>query len=285
MSLSNYESCLLMPQIRTVAKGALLCAALLSAPLAKAHEFWIEPLSYSVAVGDRIEGVLRNGEFFKGSTYPYLLRHFTRFELYNRSGGAPVPGRNGDSPALQVKAEIGGLHIAAYASTVQTVTYTDFERFTGFVNSKGLGHIVDQHREEGLSEEKVIETYYRYSKALFKVGSGAGRDVKVGMPIELVAELNPYTSAGADGVRFRLYWLGKPLPNWDVQVFKKTAPADEGTLTHYTTDSTGRVFVPADGGGDFLVNAVQITKPREADAARNAQWESIWAATTYRIGD
>lgn len=274
-----------MPQIRTFAKGALLCAALLTAPLAKAHEFWIEPLSYSVAVGDKIEGVLRNGQFFKGSTYPYIERGFTRFEIYNRSGGAPVEGRNGDSPALQVKAEKGGLHIAAYASTVQTVTYTEFEKFKSFVDSKGLSHIVDQHREEGLTEEKVIETYYRYSKALIKVGSGAGRDVKVGMPIELVAELSPYTSAGADGVRFRLFWLGKPLPNWDVQVFKKVGDAVEGELTHYTTDSTGRVFVPADGGGDFLVNAVQITKPRASDAARNAQWESIWAATTYRIGE
>lgn len=272
-----------MPKIERFAKGALLCAAVLAAPIAKAHEFWIEPVAYEVNVGDQIEGVLRNGEYFKGSSYPYVTRLFTRFEIYNRAGGDPVQGRNGDSPALQVPTEKGGLHIAAYASTVQTVTYTEFERFQSFVTSKGLDAIIDQHRAEGLSEEKVIETYYRYAKALFKVGSGAGRDVKVGMPIELVAELNPYTSAGAEGVRFRLYWLGKPLPDWDVQVFKKVGDAAEGELAHYTTDKTGRVFIPADGGGEFLVNAVQITKPREADAARNAQWESIWASTTYRI--
>lgn len=274
-----------MPQIRTIAKGALLCAAVLFAPLAKAHEFWIEPVSYEVGVGDGIEGVLRNGEYFKGSSYPYVERIFTRFEVYDRAGGRPVQGRNGDTPALQVKTEKGGLHIAAYASTVQTVTYTEFERFQNFVDSKGLSRIIDQHRAEGLSEEKVVETYYRYAKALFKVGSGAGRDVKVGMPIELVAEMNPYTSAGKDGVRFRLYWLGEPLPDWDVQVFKKVGDASEGELTHYTTDKTGRVFVPAEGGGAFLVNAVQITKPRAADAARNAQWESIWASTTYRIAN
>ena len=64
-----------MPQIRTFAKGALLCAALLSAPLARAHEFWIEPLSYEARVGGKIEGVLRNGEFFKGSSYPLSLIH------------------------------------------------------------------------------------------------------------------------------------------------------------------------------------------------------------------
>ena len=104
-----------MPQIRTFAKGALLCAAVLAAPLAKAHEFWIEPVAYSVPVGGKIEGVLRNGEFFKGSSFPFVDRSFTRFEIYDRSGGKPVPGRNGDSPALQVKAEKGGLHIAAYA--------------------------------------------------------------------------------------------------------------------------------------------------------------------------
>ena len=272
-----------MPQIRTFAKGALLCAALLSAPLAQAHEFWIEPLSYEARVGGKIEGVLRNGEFFKGSSYPFVERSFSRLEIYNRNGRQTFDGRNGHSPALQVKAEKGGLHIAAYASPVQTVTYTEFEKFKSFVDSKGLGHIIDQHREEGLSEEKVVETYYRYAKTLIKAGSGAGRDVKVGMPIELVAELNPYTSAGAEGVRFRLFWLGDPLPDWDVQVFKKSGDAETGDLEHYTTDSTGRVFIPADGGGDFMVNAVQITKPRPSDAARNAQWESIWASTTYRI--
>ena len=274
-----------MPEFTRYAKGALLCAALLSAPFAKAHEFWIEPVAYEAPVGGKIEGVLRNGEFFKGSSYPFIERLFTRFEIYNRVGGGPVPGRTGDSPALQVKTENGGLHVAAYASTVQTVTYTEFEKFQDFVTSKGLDQIIDQHRAEGLSEEKVVETYYRYAKALFKVGSGAGRDVKVGMPIELVAELNPYTSAGAEGVRFRLFWLGKPLPDWNVQVFTKADAADEGVLTHYTTDKTGRVFVPAGDGGAFLVNAVQITKPRAADADKNAQWESIWASTTYRIGE
>ncbi len=275
----------LMPNFRRIAKGVLLCAVTIFAMPVNAHEFWIEPIAYDVAVGDKMEAALRNGEFFKGSPYPYVERKFTRFEVYNRSGGETVAGRNGDSPAFQVKSGIGGLHVAAYASAVETVVYTEFEKFISFVDSKGLSSIIDQHRAEGLSEDRVVETYYRYVKSLIKVGSGAGRDVTVGMPIELVAELNPYTSAGADGVRFRLLWRGQPLADWDVQVFQKPTPTDEGVLTHYTTDKTGRVFVPKGAGGDFLVNAVQITKPRAADAGKNAQWESIWASTTYRIAD
>lgn len=262
--------------------AALLLAATLTGPAA-AHEFWIEPEAYDVAVGGEIEAQLKNGQFFKGVTYPYVPSYFSRFELVSRSGARPVAGRMGDNPALRVRAEEGGLHVAVYASNVNTVTYTDFAKFVAFVEEKGLGWVIDRHREEGLSEEKVLETYYRYAKALVKVGSGAGRDVAVGMPIELVAEINPYTAAAKDGVRVRLLFEGEGLPDWDVQVFRFPPGATEAVKTHVTTDKTGRALIPAYEGGEFLVNAVQIVKPRAADAGRNAQWESIWASLTYEL--
>lgn len=270
-----------MPNFLAAAKGLALAALF---PIAAgAHEFWIEPFDFTVSVGDKIEGHLKNGQFFKGPTYPYLPHGFSRFELATRSGVVPVAGRLGDSPALQKEARTGGLHVFGYASTVNLVNYKEFKKFQDFAESVGLGRIIDQHRAEGLDEDRVRETYYRYAKSLVKVGSGAGRDHVFGFPIELVAEFNPYSASGKDGVRFRLLWLGKPLPDWDVQVFQKAPGETEFPETHYTTDKTGRVFIPAGAGGAFLVNAVQITKPREADAGQNAQWESIWASTTYEI--
>ena len=31
-----------------------------------AHEFWIEPLSHRVAMGEKVEAHLRNGQYFEG---------------------------------------------------------------------------------------------------------------------------------------------------------------------------------------------------------------------------
>lgn len=270
-----------MPRISGWAKTVLALALL--ATRAAAHEFWIEPRDYTVDVGEVIEADLRNGMMFKGPTYPYLTSFFTDFVVIDSAGARKVEGRLGDSPAVQVKALRGGLHVFAYASTVNVVNYREFSKFEGFVRSKGLERILEEHQAKGYPTDRVKETYYRYAKSLVKVGSGAGRDRRVGFPIELVAEINPYSAAAAEGVRFRLYWKDAPLAHWDVQAFHYPPGAKEAVKTHLETDATGRVFVPADGGGEFLVNAVQITPPRAEDADKNAQWESVWASVTYEL--
>lgn len=271
-----------MPRILRLAKTLLPLLALLAMPAA-AHEFWIEPRDYSVAVGETIEADLKNGETFKGATYPFLTSFFSDFVVIDRAGARDVEGRMGDSPAVQVRAERGGLHVFAFASTRNIVNYKNFETFENFVRSKKLDHILDEHRRNGFPADKVKETYYRYAKALVKVGTGAGRDRAVGLPIELVAEINPYSAAVAEGVRFRLLWNGAPLPDWDLQIFHFPPGADEAVKSHVTTDATGRALVPSAGGGEFLVNAVQITPPRPADADQDAHWESIWASVTYEL--
>ena len=99
----------------------------------EAHEFWIDPEDYTVDVGDRIEARLRNGDDFKGSAYPFLTNWFTSFTIHTRSGAAPVPGRNGDNPAVDVEAEGGGLHILAYDGAINRLTYETWDKFQVFI--------------------------------------------------------------------------------------------------------------------------------------------------------
>lgn len=268
---------------------APLLSGLMSGP-AMAHEFWLEPQDYSVAVGEEIVADLRNGQDFKGGAYPYVDEYFTRFDVITRKGAAPAPGRRGDYPALTMKAETGGLHVFAYASTDNNLVYAKFEKFESFVTGKDMAWVLEEHAAKGLPEDKVKEWYYRYAKSLVKVGSGAGRDVLVGMPIELVAEINPYSS-NADP-RFRLYRDGAPMADFDVQIWnfppltKGTAAAVgpvKAVASRLRTDATGRVTIPRGHGGEFLVNAVQIIEPDAAQKANGVHWVSIWATTTYFI--
>ena len=257
---------------------------------AAAHEFWLEPHDYSVAVGEDIVADLRNGEAFKGGAYPYVDEYFTRFDFITRKGAAPVPGRRGDYPALTMKAQTGGLHVFAYASTNNDLVYAKFAKFEKFVTGKDMAWVLDEHEAKGLPTEKVKEWYYRYAKSLVKVGSGAGRDVLVGMPIELVAEINPYSS-DADP-RFRLYHDGVPMPDFEVQIWNYPPAADNAAAATGTTkavesrlrtDATGRVTIPRGEGGEFLVNAVQMIEPDAAQKVQGVHWVSIWATTTYFV--
>ncbi|MEO0361557.1 MAG: DUF4198 domain-containing protein [Pseudomonadota bacterium] len=272
-----------MTNFRRLAKGALSAAALFAATAAAGHEFWIEPLDYEVAVGEPIEATLKNGEDFKGSTYPYLDELFTRFELFTRDGAAPVAGRRGDNPAVNVKAATGGLHVFVYESRMYDLTYREFEKFENFLRSKKLDWALEAHAEKGFPTDRVKETYYRYPKALVKVGSGAGRDERTGQPFELVAEINPYSAAAKDGVRVRLYLEGAPFPGADVQIFHFPEGADEAAKAHATTDATGRATIPVFDGGPFLVNATHLRPPRPEGEAKGAHWESLWATMTYAL--
>lgn len=267
---------------------ACLSAGLAGAP-AHAHEFWLEPQDYSVAVGEDIVADLRNGEAFKGGTYPYIDEYFTRFDVITRKGASPVPGRRGDYPALTMKATSGGLHVFAYASTDNNLVYAKYEKFANFVNGKDLSWVLEDHATKGFPTAKIKEWYYRYAKSLVKVGSGAGRDVLVGMPIELVAEINPYSS-DADP-RFRLYRNGTPMADFEVQIWNfppraednETAGPPKATETKLRTDATGRVTIPRGDGGEFLVNAVEMIEPDAAQKVQGVHWVSIWATTTYFI--
>ncbi|MEM7546517.1 MAG: DUF4198 domain-containing protein [Pseudomonadota bacterium] len=272
-----------MTSLRSLAKAATLVCGTFFAVSAAAHEFWVEPVAYQVDVGAPIEARLKNGENFKGSTYPYLDELFTRFDLVTRAGIEPVKGRRGDNPALNQATARGGLHVVAYDSRMYSLTYTNFEKFTNFVTSKKLGWVLEEHAKRGYREDKVVETYYRYPKSLIKVGSGAGRDKPVGQIFELVAEINPYSAAAKEGVRVQLLYEGVPFPDADIQIFHYPAGTEDAVKDHVTTDATGRATIPVFDGGPFLINATHIRDPRPEGVAKGAHWESIWASMTYEL--
>lgn len=264
---------------------ALFSALALAVPEgAVGHEYWVEPVEYSIAPGETLRAELKNGEDFKGVSFPYLPQAYSRFEIATPRDTHPVEGRMGDRPAAQIPRPGEGLATLVIATKKNSLTYTDFAKFERFLDGKGLGWALEAHRARGLPEDRVVESYYRYAKALVAVGDGAGSDTPQDLPIELVAETNPYTDPGP--VRLQLLASGAPLPNWDVQIFHRPDRETPAVKRHVTTDAAGRVAVPAEPG-EYLINAVDIGPPRAADLtgppARQPHWESRWASLTYRI--
>ena len=270
-----------MTPLRSLAKA--LIVALLSAPAA-AHEFWLEPSGFALDVGDELTVRLRNGDNFKGSAYPYIGRYASRFELATRRGTETITPRDGDNPAMKTEVESGGLHVVVYDSAMYTLTYANWDKFAFFIDSKpNLAWVFAEHEAKGFPRDGVKESYYRYPKALIKVGSGAGRDKPRGQLFELVAEINPYSEAAKNGVRVQLLYEGKPFPDTDIQIFHWPEGAEEVAKDHVTTDATGRAVIPVFDGGPFLINATHMRSPRPEGAAKGMMWESIWASMTYEL--
>ncbi len=115
---------------RRLALSFGLAALLLSAP-ALAHDFWLEPSSYSPRVGDRIAVRLRVGEGFRGDSLPRSPELIVRFVSLRLSGETEVYGVPGMDPAGVLAITESGLHLVGYESrpTAVTLPGADFEKY------------------------------------------------------------------------------------------------------------------------------------------------------------
>ena len=246
-----------------------------------AHEMWIEPIHYELKLQEKILAHEKVGQNFKGNEYSYLSSSYKSLKLTVNGKTRDVKSRIGDIPAINEVATEEGLTILWAETTHSDISYKTWKKFEDFIKSKGLDWVLDEHKKRGLPAKNFIEAFSRYPKSLIKVGDGKGSDQKVGMPIEWVAETNPYTDSD-DGVRLHLYWQGKPFVNTHVSVFNRLK--NELIVTDLKTDDKGMVIISRAKGGQFLINAVQMIEPSESVKTQTgAVWESLWASLTYEL--
>ena len=259
--------------------AGLLGAVLLFGTNVTAHEFWLEPEKYQLESGEKIVAKALNGENFVGTEYSYTPRGYARSGVVAGDAKAEIPGKSGQRPAVQVQPPADGLNVVYHASAASTVVYPTMEKFESFLRGKRLEAALAVHKERGYPTENIIEGYYRFVKALVASGSGDGADRAVGMPFELVALDNPYTSSG--DIRFSLLFEGKPRADTPVYVFHRHNGAVQELFLR--TNGSGQVTVPR-MPGEFQVNAVLLM---EAGAKMKAQlkatWQTLWAASVYEI--
>lgn len=270
-----------MPQFWTPVQAAIVLAlASLAAP-ASGHEFWIDPEDPSVTSGDTISAHIRVGENMKGSGLIFNPNALNLSALITPDGKIDIDGRMGDRPALKATAGPDGLHIMAHMTTASKLTYQTFEKFETFAKTHGETFAIDAHKARGLPNEDFTEAYFRCAKALIKVGDGNGTDQTIGLPFELTALDNPYTSDG--DIRLLLTYKGDPKPAHQVDVFHRATADADADMNSFSTDENGVVRIPR-AQGDFLVNAVVLEEPTERLAQQlDAVWISLWASTTYTI--
>ncbi len=260
---------------------ALLAAALLGAGHAAAHEFWIEPLDFTIAADRPLVAELRVGEHMRGQTFPYLPPRFARFDVLAGDEAFPMPGRIGDSPAVNVSDLPDGLLSLVYVSTPSELTYDDADVYARFIEEEGLGHVAERNVERGLDPVGLTESFSRYAKSLVAVGEGAGADRVAGLKVEIVAELNPYRDDLSAGLPLRALLDGDPFEGVRLRVLQRL-PNGEVTEDRYRTDAAGRASVVIARGATVLANVVWMEEPPHDGAA---DWHSHWASLTFAAPD
>ncbi|MFT5974416.1 MAG: putative GH25 family protein [Gammaproteobacteria bacterium] len=260
----------------------LLCI-LLTTPQIYAHEFWISPKQYEVAVDKPISANFRVGQSFSGSKQSFLMKRTTQHAFAQNGVVTPITGRNGDRPAMQISGLPNGLVILLHETTNSTLKYKEYEKFKSFVKHKAFDSVLEDHQARGLPDTGFRESYRRYAKSLVAVGDGAGKDLAIGLEIEIVALANPYTDNMAKGLPVLVLLAGQPIPNAQVELYARLANSDqEVKITLHQTNSMGIALLPVEKGYEYMADHV-VLKAVEQEESYDPVWHSLWANLTFFV--
>lgn len=269
-------------------RAAALCGALVlaSAPLL-AHDFWIEPTTFTPRLSEPVALRLRVGEHLHGEALPYAAARVKRFSVHDAGAARPVASRNGAEPAATVRVSNPGLTIVDYQSQPSRVEL-EGAKFDAYLREEGLEAVLDARASAPDPRGTVRELFSRCAKSLLWVGQddaasgsrarGPGDDRALGCTLELTAEQNPYLAQrAAPTLNFRLEYRGAPLAGALVMALNSLAPSERQTAR---SDAAGRVTFRIQPGGMWLVKAVHMVG---APAGSDADWHSFWASLTFGV--
>jgi len=268
---------MIFTRIISIASAAIACA-----PIASAHEFWIDPPKFQVESDTPFVADLRNGQLFQGTAQSFFESRNTRFEVSLGGQSIQITGRMGDRPAIQLPAPgEDGLMVIVHEAAPSTVSYAEWEKFMSFVEHKDFDGVEATQTERGWARENFKELYTRHSKSLVAIGSGEGADREFGLATEFVALDNPYAADFDGTLDVALLYNGAPRSDAQIEIYARDVE-DTVVVTTTRTDANGQAAIPVEAGMEYLLDAVVLRPLAGATTVEAGPiWETLWASLTF----
>ena len=251
-----------------------------------AHEYWLEPVASIVKMGNKALVNIKNGEEFTGPSFPYNPDRVSSISVSGKQSTRSYSGRLGDYPAIRPKLTFAGIHSIAIETNPQTLTYSSWDKFTGFLDYHGFTHILDRHSKRKLPKSDVIENYTRSAKTLLQVKDANDQQPTLadtasyqnalapsGHEFEMVLLEPPFGAISS--VRLMLLFRGEPLAKRQTEMFWN---GNKSERLIAVTDDAGIATFELLNNGKYLLSAVHLTLPNTEDA----HWASYWASITFQ---
>ena len=237
-----------------------MLAAMIIGPAAHAHDFWIEPQSYTPDAPGQLAMDILTGHGEDTADWPLAphrvigLRSLGPDGLVSHATGA---GSLQGDVAPELASE--GLHML-FIETTNSFSALPAEDFNDYIEEEGVLPISAHRLQNDLEAAEGRELYSRRGKALVKVGcDGAGDDTVWSQPLGLTLEVIPGTNP--------FDWdAGEAFP---VSVQFHGAAAASATL-HVTQ---------LDGDGGFTIKTGADGKADLSEALSEGRWlvHTVWA--------
>lgn len=244
-----------------------------------AHEYWIEPRDYVIDSSGKVVADIRNGQLFEGNSIPYLPDTIEKYYFILGKSSAKLEGTLGQRPSISIVGVPDGLGVVIIETKPSTISYAEWEKFQKFIDHKDFKINKSDHLALGFPEDGFTESYRRFAKSLVGVGNAQGQDRLLGLEIELVSLLNPYTDDTSNGMPVQAFYKGKPLIDAQIELFDKDE-SGKVDITLYRTDGEGKATLPITSGHSYLVDTV-VLRQAPIGSAEGVVWETLWASLTY----
>ena len=154
-------------------------------------------------------------------------------------------------------------------------------KFNQYLSEEGLEAIAALRATRGETAAEAREVFVRCAKSLLLAGPAAEsqRDRVLGLPLELVAERNPYLLASGQSLPVRLLYKDQPLAGALIVAINQRDPMARLAAR---SDKAGRVQLRLSEPGPWLIKAVHMIP---TPAGSDSQWASFWASLTFELPD
>lgn len=257
-----------------------IALALLINAVISAHDTWLVPDKYKCEVGESVTLGINTGMEFPVSTAAVNPDRLSAFFVTGQSGEmTPEKFEEADNALVtKVTFSEAGTYVAATATKQREIKLTA-EQFNDYLIHDGLKSVYELRKRENLLEEDAVELYAKHPKTIILVG-GKLDDTPtkpVGMLIEIVPNVNPYSLKAGDYLEVTVLFRGEPLPG--AEVAWSRPGTGEGFVGETRCDDKGVATIPLELQGPIVIRMIHMIR---VDAATHG-WESYWASVTFEI--
>ena len=259
----------------------LILAALLTGS-GFAHDLWLVPPPDRIPVGEPVEINVAVGMDFPVSIYQAGPDRLTMRAFGPGGSKAEVSLRKVEDELLTVASFVPNKEGSWIVSAVSKPNKIDLEaaHFNEYLLHDGMPNVLAKRMEDNELDRAATERYSKFTKALLSVGgsiAGGAERRALGLKLEILLLQNPFALRVGDTLRVQVLFDGEPLNmaslSWD-------HPGNGEAFSGQTwSDEKGKALIPVAKTGLMNIRLIHMTRPQKEEY----EWESFWAAFTFRI--
>lgn len=261
-----------------VSAAALMITGI--ATIVTAHDYWLMPQKFMIHPGETITIYGNTGMDFPSSISAVAPERVTQFFMVGKDKKIDLTELVVKDKSLTTACtfEKPGTYVVGTALKPKEIRLTGKE-FNEYLEHDGISNILELRKKEGMLDKDAVEFYSKYPKVIIQAGDSLDDTPTkpVGLIIEIVPKVNPYTLKMGDELPVTVLFRGKPLPGIDIAW---SHPGLEGKVAGRTkTDQRGDAVVPLVNRGPYMIRLTHMEWVKK----QTHEWESFWTALTFEV--